>query len=135
MKRYYILIIVLLALLVISNVDFSPKKGNNKIKEKPKQVTMKVEDNSTPDMLTQKQKLFKDWAINNTAVTYFEYPNGSDYQIWIKMTTDKYSTKQNAELIAQQIGRYYKQQTGYTGLVIVSVWDYNNKIFAKGKVK
>ena len=96
---------------------------------------MKVEDNSTPDMLTQKQKLFKDWAINNTAVTYFEYPNGSDYQIWIKMTTDKYSTKQNAELIAQQFGRYYKQQTGYTGLVIVSVWDYNNKIFAKGKVK
>ena len=130
MKRYFILIIVLLALLVISS-----NKDTNKNKEKPKQVTGKVEKNSTSNTLTQKQKSFKDWAIKNTAVTYFEYPNGSNYQIWIKMTADKYSTKQNAELIAQQIGRYYKQQTGYTGLVIVSVWDYNNKIFAKGKVQ
>ncbi len=49
------------------------------------------------------------------------------------MTADKYASKQNAEVIAQQIGRYYKTQTGYDGMVIITVWDYNNKIFVKGK--
>ena len=89
---------------------------------------------SEPKVLTEKQKTFQKWAVENTAVTYFKYPNNSDYQIWVKMTSDKYASKQNTEIVAKQIGKYYKQQTGFKGMVIVTVWDYNNKVFVKGKV-
>ena len=88
---------------------------------------------SSPKVSEEKKNAFKDWAIKSTAVTYLEFPDNSDYSIWVKMTADKYASKQNAEVIAQQIGRYYKTQTGYDGMVITTVWDYNNKIFVKGK--
>ena len=78
---------------------------------------------------------FKKWALNNTAATYFEYPEDSDWQIWVKLTPDKYTTKDNVESIALQLAKAYKIQTGFNKLVIVTVW-YPNKseIFAKGRL-
>lgn len=78
---------------------------------------------------------FKKWALNNTAATYFEYPEGSDWQIWVKLTPDKYTTKNNVESIALQLAKAYKIQTGFNKLVIVTVWYPNkSKIFTKGRL-
>jgi len=83
----------------------------------------------------QSKETFKSWAINNTSVTYFEYPEGSDWEIWVRLTPDKYTTKDNVESIALQLARAYKMQTGFDKLVIVTVWQpYKAKIFAKGRL-
>jgi hypothetical protein len=80
------------------------------------------------------KKTFKKWALDQTAVTYLEYPQGSDSSIWVTMTPDKYSSKENAESVAVNLARAYKMQTGYEGLVIVTIWHYTkDKVFAKGK--
>lgn len=78
---------------------------------------------------------FKSWAFNNTAVTYLEYPEGSDWQIWVRLTPEKYTTKDNVESIALHLAKAYKMQTGFDKLVIVTVWYPNKaKIFAKGRL-
>ncbi len=83
----------------------------------------------------QAKESFKSWALNNTAVTYLEYPEGSDWQILVRLTPDKYTTKHNVESIALQIARAYKMQTGFDKLVIVTVWHpYKAEIFAKGRL-
>ena len=83
----------------------------------------------------QAKETFKSWAINNTSVTYFEYPEGSDWQIWVRLTPDKYTTKDNVESIALHLARAYKMQTGFDKLVIVTVWHpYKAEIFAKGRL-
>jgi len=83
----------------------------------------------------QAKENFKSWALNNTAVTYFEYPEGSDWQIWVRLTSDKYTTKENVESIALYLAKAYKMQTGFDKLVIVTVWyPDKNKVFAKGRL-
>ena len=83
----------------------------------------------------QAKENFKSWALKNTAVTYLEYPEGSDWQIWVRLTPDKYTTKDNVESIALQLARAYKMQTGLDKLVIVTVWHpYKAEIFAKGRL-
>ena len=83
----------------------------------------------------QAKENFKSWALNNTAVTYLEYPEGSDWQIWVRLTPDKYTTKDNVESIALHLARAYKMQTGFDKLVIVTVWHpYKAEIFAKGRL-
>lgn len=83
----------------------------------------------------QSKEGFKAWALNNTAVTYFEYPEGSDWQIWVRLSPDKYTTKENVESIALHLARYYKIQTGFDKLIIVTVWHpYKNEVFAKGRL-
>ena len=73
--------------------------------------------------------------MKNTAVTYLEYPEDSDWQIWVRLTPDKYTTKDNVESIALQLARAYKMQTGFDKLVIVTVWHPNKaEIFAKGRL-
>ena len=81
------------------------------------------------------KKNFKRWALNNTAATYFEYPEGSDWQIWVKLTPDKYTTKDNVESIALQLAKAYRMQTGFNKLVIVTVWHPNrSEVFVKGRL-
>ncbi len=83
----------------------------------------------------QAKEDFKSWALNNTAATYLEYPEGSDWQIWIRLTPEKYTTKDNVESIAIQIAKAYKMQTGFDKLVIVTVWNpYNDEVFTKGRL-
>lgn len=78
---------------------------------------------------------FKKWALNNTAVTYFMYPEGSDWQIWVRLTPDKYTTKENVESIALHLAKSYKLQTGFDKLVIVTVWHpYKNEVFADSRL-
>ena len=83
----------------------------------------------------QAKENFKSWALRNTAVTYLEYPENSDWQIWVKLKPNKYTTKNNVESIALQLARAYKMQTGFNKLVIVSVWyPHKAKIFVKGRL-
>lgn len=83
----------------------------------------------------QAKENFKLWALNNTAVTYLEYPEGSDWQIWVRLKPDKYTSKENVESIALQLAKSYKMQTGFNKLVIVTVWHpYKSEIFAKGRL-
>lgn len=83
----------------------------------------------------QAKESFKSWALNNTAVTYLEYPEGSDWQIWVRFTPDKYTTIDNVESIALQLAKEYKMHTGFDKLVIVTVWHpYKAEIFAKGRL-
>ena len=79
----------------------------------------------------QKDK-FSNWALDNLAVTNISYPESSDWQIWINLEYDKYTSKENVENIAKKIGRYYKLQTGYKDLVIVTIWR-DGSVYAKGK--
>ena len=73
--------------------------------------------------------------MNNTAVNYLEYPNGSDWQIWLRLTADKYTTKEDVESIALQLARAYKAQTIFDNLLIVTVWHhYQDKVFVKGRL-
>lgn len=81
------------------------------------------------------KKTFQEWVLQNMAVTHFEYPQGSDSSIWVRLKPDLYKTKEGAETAAVGIARAYKLQTGYEGLVIVTVWHHSkDEIFAKGNL-
>lgn len=83
----------------------------------------------------QAKEDFKSWALNNTAVTYLEYPEGSDWQIWVRLSPEKYTKKDNVESIALQLARAYKMQTGFDKSVIVTVWHlHKNEVFVKGRL-
>jgi hypothetical protein len=86
------------------------------------------------DVTDQQKNKFESWAINNTEVTSLTYPEDSDWQIWITLSDKKhsYTTKEDVETIASTTARYYKLQTGYKDLVIVTVWR-NGVVYAKGK--
>ena len=86
------------------------------------------------DVTDQQKNKFESWALNNTAVTSLTYPEDSDWQIWVTLSDEKhsYTTKENIETIASTTARYYKLQTGYKDLVIVTVWR-NGSVYAKGK--
>ena len=63
------------------------------------------------------------------------YRDGSDWQIWVQLEPQKYSSPENAQAIAEFLARAYRGQTGYDDLVIVTVWTLGKDpaIYAKGK--
>lgn len=84
----------------------------------------------TGDIPTE-QKNFKKWLLENTSVidVHFE----SDWQIWLRLSPDKYTTKENVEQIAETIARWYANKMGKK-LSVCTVWNYSgNKVFAKGR--
>ncbi len=86
------------------------------------------------DVTDQQKNKFESWALNNTEVTSLTYPEDSDWQLWITLSDKKhsYTTKEDVETIASTTARYYKLQTGYNSLVIVTVWR-NGRVYAKGR--
>ena len=86
------------------------------------------------DVTDQQKNKFESWALNNTEVTSLTYPEDSDWQLWITLSDKKhsYTTKEDVKTIASTTARYYKLQTGYKGLVIVTVWR-NDSVYAKGR--
>jgi hypothetical protein len=79
------------------------------------------------------KKNFKEWALNNTSVEWFEYQE--DGLIWVKLYAWKYTTKENVQKIADNLARYYRLQTNYKKPIVVTVWDpYESKIWAKGRL-
>lgn len=86
------------------------------------------------DITDQQKNKFESWALNNTDVTSLSYPEDSDWQIWITLSDEKhsYTTKKDIEAVASSTARYYKLQTGYDSLVIVTVWR-NGDVYAKGR--
>jgi len=89
----------------------------------------------TPVDPAAKQK-FKEYALENFSITFFDYPHNQDDVIWVRLTADKYRSKENVENIASQIANGYKGQTGYKGDVLVSVWALDSsKVYARGHSK
>ena len=74
---------------------------------------------------------FKNWAIEKTDVTKVVFQDNG-YSIWVWLEPYKYTNESNVKKIAEFLARAYKMQTGYNQLVIVTVWDYNNRIYVKG---
>jgi hypothetical protein len=115
----------LIALVII--MSWLPDSDDDKETKQVKTTTVQKID------VTDYQKdKFKSWTLNNLTVTDLSYPQGSDWQIWVTLTYDKYTSKENVESIAKKIARYYKLQTGYKDLVIVTVWQ-DGSVYAKGR--
>lgn len=118
-------IIIVLVIVMSWFPDESDDKGVEQFKAV---IAQKI------DVTDQQKNEFKSWALNNTEVTSLTYPEDSDWQLWITLSDEKhsYTTKEDVETIASTTARYYKLQTGYKGLVIVTVWR-NGSVYAKGK--
>lgn len=79
------------------------------------------------------KRIFKEWAINDTAVTWLEYQaNGI---IWVRLSPSKYTSKVNVQKIADHLARVYRLQTNYNKTIVVTIWDpYQAKMWAKGRL-
>ena len=118
-------LIIVLAIIISWFPDSDDDKGATQVKTTTVQNT---------DITDQQKNKFKSWALNNTDVISLSYPENSDWQIWITLSDEKhsYTTKEDIENIASSTARYYKLQTGYKGLVVVTVWR-NDSVYAKGR--
>jgi len=118
-------LIIVLAIIISWFPDSDDDKGATQVKTTTVQNT---------DITDQQKNKFKSWALNNTDVISLSYPENSDWQIWITLSDEKhsYTTKEDIENIASSTARYYKLQTGYKGLVVVTVWR-NGSVYAKGR--
>jgi len=118
-------LIIVLAIVISWFPDGDDDKGAAQVKTTTAQKA---------DITDQQKNKFKTWALNNTDVISLSYPENSDWQIWITLSDDKYSytVKEDVEKIASTTARYYKLQTGYKGLVVVTVWR-NDSVYAKGR--
>jgi hypothetical protein len=125
-KEIGIIPLIIVVLVVMSWLPDSDKG------EEEKQVKTAIV--KKVDVTDYQKAKFKDWTLNNGAVTNLVYPEGSDWQIWVNLTEQKhsYTTKEDVEIIARKIARGYKSQTGYKDLVIVTVWR-NGSVYAKGR--
>ena len=126
------LILIVLAVWVQSKKDSTTTTSTT---NKQSSVHSQKSVPKKPRVSQEAQEKFKTWALQNTAVTYVEYPEKSDWQIWVKLKPEKYTPKENVENIALSIARAYKLQTGFKELVIVTVWHpQKSEIVAKGRL-
>ena len=128
------LVLILIALVVwVQSSNETSKIQQTTTQPTKAKPEVKVVKKSSVSAATKEK--FKKWALQNTAITYLEYPEKSDWQIWVRLKPEKYTTKENIENIALSIARYYKLQTGFKDLVIVSVWHLRkSEIVAKGRL-
>jgi len=118
------IVIIIFGLSAIGSVDTDNDVGRNENYEKHSTIS-----------LESKEK-FKSWAINTGGITYLEYPDNSDKWIWVRLSPEKYTTKDNVEAIAYFIGRAYKSQTGCNETVTVSIfYYYKDEIYLKVRVR
>lgn len=115
----------LIVLIVFGFFMYSMFTGNSQ--------DIKSASSSKVKVSSSAKSQFKSWALKNTAVTDLEYADNSDWKIWVRLSSDKYTTKKNVENIALKLANYYKSQTKYNSLVIVTVWDNQGNVVAKGK--
>jgi len=115
-----------LIIVFVIIMSWLPDSDDDKETSQTKTTVQKI------DVTSQQKDKFENWALSNYSVTDLSYPEDSDWQIWVTLTSDKYSSKENVSSLANTIARYYKLQTGYKGLVIVTVWR-DGSIYAKGK--
>ena len=119
-------VVTWLVLLIILFIVYAANKGSD---------SSKTSSSSGKTQISNTAKVnFKKWALKNTAVTSLEYADNSDWKIWVRLSPEKYTTKKNVENIALRLAEFYKIQTKYDGLVIVTVWDSQGSVVAKGKL-
>ena len=80
--------------------------------------------------LEQQQKFedFKAWAINHTAVT--DIVINSNVSIFVSLTANKYTNRDNVRVIAEKLAYAFCSQTG-SKYAICEVY-YGNEVYAKG---
>ncbi len=118
----------------VAERTFENPKPATKVERTPRKPApvRKSASKRTGPTSTQKAQ-FKRYCLNNLAVVEVNFQ--SDWQIWVRLKSHKYTGKANVERIAEHLARAYKNQTGYKGLVIVTVWDFtSSRIVAKGRV-
>jgi len=129
----WLVIILIGSAWLYSTIKSSGTRSTSTVQ--PSTNTTKSKPVTKPKVTQAAKNKFKKWALENTAVTYLEYPEGSDWQLWVRLKPEKYTTKANVEQIALNIARYYKLQTKFNSLVIVTVWDPNrSEIIVKGRL-
>jgi tetratricopeptide (TPR) repeat protein len=77
------------------------------------------------------QDEFKKYLLENTAVTDVHYE--SDWQIWVYLKPEKYTSVENVEKIAKQIARWYGRRMN-KDFTICTVYQ-GSRIYAKGNSK
>ena len=123
----------ILILVVLSAVVIVVMGGSSSTTEVKTSTVEKVKVEA-PVVSAELKNKFLNWAVEATAVTEIYYPEDAiEGSIWVKLTKDKYTSKENVKTIASELARYYKLQTGYTGLTIVTVFDLSNDVYAKGR--
>jgi hypothetical protein len=128
---WLVLILIVLVLWSQSNNQTTTQQAATQSAK----IKHEVKSEKKLSVSTVEKEKFKKWALQNASVTYLEYPDNSDWQIWVKLKPEKYTTKENIEKIALSLARGYKLQTGFENLVSVSVWHLNkSEIVAKGRL-
>ena len=78
----------LVLILIVAAVWVQSKKDSistTSTSDKQSNVELQKSAPKKPRVSPEAQEKFKNWAIQNTAVTYVEYPEKSDWEIWVKL--------------------------------------------------
>jgi hypothetical protein len=103
-------------------------KATGGVKEVAKPQESTKEEVVSYSSTTQKQEEFKTWLLENTAVTEVHFE--SDWQIWVFLKPEKYTSEENAEQIAKTIAKWYSQKMG-KDFTICTIW-LGSEVYAKG---
>jgi len=117
---------------VVKANEINHESGKFEIDEKPialpPKEAPKIDETTTKSYSSNPQEEFKKYLLDNTAVTDVQYE--SDWQIWVYLKPEKYTSVENVEQIAKQIAKWYGQRMNkdYT---ICTVWQ-GSQVYAKG---
>jgi len=81
--------------------------------------------------IAKQNEEFKAWALKNTSVT--DIAINGETTIFVTLSAEKYSNRDDVRVIAETIARWYGQRTG-SRYVSCSVY-YGNEVYAKGVYK
>lgn len=99
----------------------TPTAELEKQKSQTKQEMEKALDEAKKEReFKNREKKYVSWARKTGGVD--EIKIVGDGLVWVILTPEKYTTKENVEAIARSLACAYKKQTGYDGTAIVTVW-------------
>ena len=131
------------AIILVSFLIIIPKEKRNsrdELSENRSQKHQLVEESKSvisheaKSQIGQRDKViqdeFKKWLLKNTAVIEVHFE--SNWQIWARLSPDKYTSKDNVEQIAESIAQWYAKKMG-KNFTVCTIWNQSgSKIFAKG---
>lgn len=111
------------------NKEIETQEQKAKAEEKKVEQQREVELNKQRDAeINTKIEQFKQWALNNTAVTDIAIDGGITMNVML--TSDKYTNRDNVRVIAETLAMAYANKFGLD-LAICHVY-YGNEEYAKG---
>ena len=125
--RFWIVTIIVSFCGMLFALGCGENTSNNRSQTKQKVVRV-----ASTQRTADKQIEFEEWLLKNTAVIEVHFE--SNWQIWVRLSPEKYTNKANVTRIAEQIAAWYAQRMNKTR-AICTVWDYSNRyVYAKGKI-